>query len=305
MSFGLSTAWNAFRHKQARQLIFEIKELGFGEVELSFNLTPAMVDDIAQLTGEGEIKVVSVHNYCPIPDGLFRQQALPDYYSLASQDEAERQLAIRFTKKSIDTARLLGAGILVLHAGRVEIPDRTSELIRIYSAAGKDTKEFIALRDSMIKQRQDHAARFFEKTLQSLEEIDCYAREHDLYVGIETRFYYREIPSFEEFIMLWEKFPGSHLLYWHDTGHAQIREYLGFERHRDYLESFGSYLIGAHLHDITGCQDHKAPFTGELDFSWLKPYIGKQGVIKIIEAHHPASGKDIMQGRDKLQAMLA
>ena len=43
MSLSISTAWNAFRYSNAEQMILELKELGFKEVELSFNLTEEMV----------------------------------------------------------------------------------------------------------------------------------------------------------------------------------------------------------------------------------------------------------------------
>ena len=83
MSLLLSTAWNAFRHTNAKKLIFEIKKTGFQEVELSFNLTSSMVRDIAGLVKNKEIRVISLHNFCPIPDGIKRCAALPDYYSMS------------------------------------------------------------------------------------------------------------------------------------------------------------------------------------------------------------------------------
>ena len=46
-------------------------------------------------------------------------------------------------------------------------------------------------------------------------------------------------------------------------------------RHRDYLERYQQNLLGLHLHDIKGTQDHLAPGTGDFDFSVLKPYIKK------------------------------
>src|SRR5665213_3329505 len=54
--------------------------------------------------------------------------------------------------------------------------------------------------------------------------------------------------------------------YWHDVGHAEVLDRLGFIDRHDWLDTLGSRCIGAHLHDVSGIGDHSAP--GDDDGAW-------------------------------------
>ncbi len=303
MSFALSTSWNAFRYTNGNKLIFEIKEAGFEKVELSFNLTASMVEEIYELVRNKFITVVSLHNYCPIPNGMKREAALPDCYALSSTNEEARALAVKYTKRTIETAKKLNAQTVVLHTGRVEIPDRTRDLINLYEKALQQSKNFKDIKDDVIKKRDNSSKDFFENTLKSLEELNKFAVKTGILLGIENRFYYREIPNFEEIGKILAYFKNSNIFYWHDTGHAQVMENLGITPHKDFLNAYGDRIIGFHLHNISGCHDHKPPAKGELDFKFLKPYI-KSNTIKVIEAHYPATANELQESRIFLKKAL-
>jgi sugar phosphate isomerase/epimerase len=297
MTLAISTSWNAFRFNDGAGLLFEINQLGFKAIELSFNLNPDLLESIVKESRRLGMRIQSLHNYCPIPDGLTPKQALPDCYSLASLDEQERSLAIKYSKLTIDTASRLQAKAVVLHCGRVQIPDLTRALINLYNRGLKEKADFIKLKEEMICQRKAHAPVFFQQALNSLEELNTYAKIKGVLLGVETRFYHCEIPDIFEMGVIFKKFYNSQIYYWHDTGHAQLMENLGFAKHKEFLDLYGNNLIGVHLHDILGCQDHLAPLAGEIDFTLLKPYL-KKDTLKVIEAHSPATVEDLIKSRD-------
>jgi sugar phosphate isomerase/epimerase len=303
MSLAISTAWNAGGGKGASRLLFEIEKLGFRNIELSFNLTPGLVAGIAQCAAKGGIAVTSVHNYCPIPPGFSRKAALPDCYSLASADARERNLAVRYSRKSIDTARRLGAKAIVLHCGRVEIEDKTRALIRLWQQGKGAARRLAAERGKFLGLRQAESSKFLPQALKSLEALNRYACRSKILLGVENRFYLREIPDFPEIALILREFKGGNIFYWHDVGHAQAGENLGVRRHRDFLEAFAPKMIGIHLHDLKGCRDHQAPGKGEFNFKLLKPYLKKE-TIKVVEVHQPAAAGELIAAKRFLAGLF-
>jgi len=304
MKLALSCAWNSRRHRHAKSIIKEIKELGFQEIELNFSLTPRIIKEIQSLVKKKEIKIKSVHNFCPIPDGLSIEEALPDCYSMSSLNEQERKRAIFYTKRTIDTAVALGAKAVVLHCGRNEIEDYTRKLLIIYQKGKKKSREFRRLRQKAIRERQAVKDRYFKQTLRSLQELEKYAAQKRIYLGIENRFYYREIPSLEEIEIILKEFKNSQIYFWFDTGHAKIMEDLDMADFKDYLELYARYIIGIHLHNVINGKDHQAPHIGEIDFREIRPYL-KENTIKVIEAHFPqADSQDLKEAKAYLEEIF-
>lgn len=304
MALAFSTSWNAHRSTDPKQLLFEISRLGFEELELSFNLESSAVREIASLAPRMGIRIISLHNFCPIPDGLSRQIALPDYYSMSSLDEEERSRSLRHTKATINTAYMLGAKAVVLHCGRVEVKDRTRQLLGLYNKGLKESARFKHLKRDILHERKCLYAPFLSNTLRSLEELNDYAAKRKILLGIETRFYCREIPAFEEIGVILKHFRGSQIYYWHDTGHAQLMDMLGLAKHKDFLDNYGGQMLGVHLQDISaGGRDHLAPFKGVFDFKLLKPYV-KEDTLKVIEAHAPAQADELIKSKELLESIF-
>ena len=299
--FALSTAWNADRWLDAKPLVAEIAGLGFRSLELNFSLSAELVRGIRREVRARSLKITSLHNYCPFPETFKREEALPDCYSLSAADEEERRQAVFFTKRTITTAADLGASAVVLHCGRVEIPDHTRTLMRL-SLSGDPS--YAAVFDAFRDERARKAGPYLDQLLKSLDDILPAAEKNHIILGIENRFYYREIPSLEECGIILERYKDHPLVgYWHDVGHAFIFEKLGFVREGALLETHGPRLRGLHLHNIKDLQDHQSPCDGDFDITRLIPYL-KKDVIRVFEAHGHVPAEAIAACRKKLEGLF-
>jgi sugar phosphate isomerase/epimerase len=157
----------------------------------------------------------------------------------------------------------------------------------------------------MITQRKARSGPHLDRAIQSLKELIPHAEKNGILIGIENRCYYREIPTLEELGAIFNEFKPGIINYWHDVGHAEAFDRLGFYGHREFLDRFSGRLIGMHLHDIIGyIGDHKAPGKGTFDFSLIRPYI-KKDTIRVLEIHRPATIDDVKDSVDYLDRILS
>ena len=73
-------------------MLDEIRALGFANVELSHGIRISLVEGIERaLKKNPELRISSLHNFCPLPVGFMH--AAPNIYLLSSTSERERQKA--------------------------------------------------------------------------------------------------------------------------------------------------------------------------------------------------------------------
>ncbi|HDD44187.1 MAG TPA: hypothetical protein ENG63_04925 [Candidatus Desulfofervidus auxilii] len=120
-------------------------------------------------------------------------------------------------------------------------------------------------------------------------------------MGIENRYYFHEIPSYEEVGVILKTFEGAPIGYWHDVGHAEVLSRLKVCPHEKWLSSYNKYLIGTHIHDVNDqLEDHFAPTKGTIDFDKIIPYL-KNTPIKIFEVQPKSTAEEIIAGFDYLK----
>ncbi len=299
----LSTAWNSKVTHDTKKMLDDIKTLGIDFIELGYNITPLRLKEIKSLLPKTGLKVSSVHNYCPLPLEGMPRRSLTDRFRLSSLSEFERRKAVNATKKTIETATDFNASIVILHIGTVEFEqDSTSMLLQLYRKNLKDASEYENMKSRFLTYRTSACEPFLKSAMISLEELIPFAAEHNIKLGIETRYYPNEIPDFQELGIIFKVFKNDEIVYWHDLGHGEVNERLGFTKHKKFLEKYKKRLYGMHIHDLKGIDDHLAPFTADMKFSIIKPYIDKHTLL-VIEAHSQATHEELKLAIEKLKQL--
>lgn len=296
----ISTSWNAKGRTDIENILREIKNLGLDTVEIGYTFPPVKIQELLSWLPRLGMKACSVHNFCPLPDDAPSLRHVSNYYRLSAIDEEERRKAVAWTKRSVDTARESGCSVVVIHAGDVVIPEMPYRtLIDMYEQGKGQTAAFAETRVQYLKLRRVYADPYIAAVEKSLKEILDYAASCSIVIGLENRFYPHEIPNLEETGYFLSRLGTQGLVYWHDTGHAQAHEAMGVSGQEDFLKLNQKYLYGSHLHDVIGIEDHLAPFCGHIDFDRIFSYFSKE-VIRVIEAHPPASAEQVRAAVKKL-----
>ena len=282
-------------------MLREIRDLGFEYVELSHGIRLSLVPGILDAVDAGEIKISTLHNFCPLPIGI--THAAPNIFKFTSPDARERESAFRHTLKTLDLAQRVGAKLVVLHLGAVEMKDYTDLLLGMAQAGLRETPKYQRLCADAEERRESRKDRHLTLAYDVLRRIEEQAAQRGLQLGIENREALEEIPFEADFPFFFEDFRGGVVRYWHDTGHAQIKENLGFIDHVMHLESLARELAGFHLHDVEfPGRDHRPPGQGMIQFEALKPFV-KPEQIKMLELSPSIPEDALLAGLAHLKAL--
>jgi sugar phosphate isomerase/epimerase len=262
-------------------MLREISDLGFEYAELSHGIRLALVPGILEAVDKGDIKISSLHNFCPLPMGV--TQAAPNLYEFSSENSNDRDLAIKHTQKTLEFATRVKARTVVLHLGSIEMKDYTGKLAELLEQAGQIPRKFQVLQQDALRARQGKKEKYFARMKETLRKILPEAESRGLTLGCENRQALEELPLDGDFEQFLRDFQSPAVAYWHDTGHAQIKENLGVIEHVRFLQALVPRLVGFHVHDVIfPARDHMAPGTGSIDFAGLKSFVSPQH-IKVFE----------------------
>jgi sugar phosphate isomerase/epimerase len=282
-------------------MLREVRELGFDYAELSHGTRISLLPGILDAVDAGEIRISSLHNFCPLPMGV--NHAAPNLYQFSDERPRQRELAERYTLKTLEFAERVKAPLVVLHVGSIEMKDYTDRLLEMLARGEKETPKYQDLCAELEEKRQAKKEKFFERTIASLKKIVPEAEKRGIRLGVENRQALEELPVDADYWLLFREITSPNLVYWHDTGHAQIKENLGFILHTMHLESLRDRLAGFHIHDVRfPGRDHCAPGTGTIDFAALKPSV-KPGHIKVFELSPGLSPEEVKSGAEHVMRL--
>ena len=292
-------------------MLEEIAGLGFSHVELSHGIRITLVPGILKALGQGFIKVSSLHNFCPLPTGVM--QAAPNLFepSVPTGHGYEQEQWLRHSRRTLDFAAQVGAPIVVVHLGSVRFfwlnpARRLRDYARSHPAASPSTdpcySKLLAKTTARVRRRQPP---YWDQTRRSVDELLPYAAERGVRLGLENRERFEELPADADF-------PGflEHLArpeqagYWHDTGHAELKERMGVITQRRLLEENAARLIGCHLHDVDEAGfDHQPVGKGRIDFKMVRQFWQPHHVL-VLELNPRVCTADVLESKKRIEDLL-
>ena len=254
-------------------MLREIKdELGFDLIELGHGTRLSLVPGIQKMFDAGEVRFSSLHNFCPLPVEVM--VASPDCYKFSAVSPEERERAVKQTLQTIDFAARLNAPFVVLHLGEVNMSPITDQLIELAKTGRYLSRKYVRLKIAAVQKREKIALRYLQRVKDCLRRVIEHAASKNVRIALEGRRGYEEIPTERELPGLLEEMECEQVGYWHDFGHLQIKENLGFIDHAEWLRLIGARAFGCHVQDcVWPAKDHEAPFTAAVNFEKLVPLL--------------------------------
>ncbi len=289
----LSTMWNV-KQPDFGASFAEALHVGFPRFELNHQIPPVLLEQIDL----HRYRIGSLHDPCPAVISMDEQKERD--WMVSSLDEKNRRQGVEIAKRTIDLAVELNASLVVIHPG--SIPGSTvldKELRKLYRAGQKNTPDYDKLKQELIIDRAERAPAHLDAVIRSMTEIADYASGKDIRIGMENRYRYYDIPLLDEMESLLDVCSDAWFGFQYDVGHAQTLHQLGLCDHEEWLKRYGERIMGVHLHDVIGIDDHQAPGTGDVDYAMISRYLPKTAYLTL-EVNHRLSVDDLKSGLDIL-----
>lgn len=286
----LSTMWGIGRFPNLADFFCAAQDLGFTRFELNHAVDSAMLNGL-ELNSH---QIVSIHEPCPadISTATLKERD----WLVSSPDEDNRRQGVEAIQRSIDLACALGAQVVIVHPGRVDIDTMPEKkLAKLYKAGQSAQPAYAEIKAQLVAARAAQAEVNLRAVRRSLLELAEYAARRGIRLGLENRYYYHEIPLPDELDYLLNLGYAEVIGYWYDVGHAQALDELGFCSHEGWLSRFAPRIIGVHLHDVVGINDHRAAGFGQVDWNMVARYLPAEA-LRTCEFQNDHSPQQVAAG---------
>ena len=222
----------------------------------------------------------------------------PTSTSSPPRSDRERESALKHTLKTLEFATRVKAPLVVLHLGSVEMKDYTGKLKELLERGEKDSPKYEKLAPKLIEKREAKKEKFVERLYDIAPQNPSRGRSARPQARrAKTARRWRKSRSRATSPSCSANSPVRSMTYWHDTGHAQIKENLGFIQHahapRDRLPT------GSPASTSTTCSRPRAttvrPAAARVDFAALKPFVKPQH-IKVFEFSPAMPVEEVKRG---------
>lgn len=290
-------------------MLREMADFGFDHVELSHGIRITLVPGILRAIEEGIVKVSSTHNFCPLPTGVM--QAAPNLFEPSALDPREHEQWVRHTKRSIDFAAQVKARVLICHLGSVGFfwlnPARMVAKYReSHPGVTPDDKSYQAVLAKALAKLRKRMPAYWERTKASIQEVLGFAAERGIRLGFENREKFDELPLDDDYADFLASFAADAPVgYWHDTGHAEIKQSMGLLDHRAHLTRMSPRLIGFHLHDVSAKgQDHQPIGSGRIDFAMVSEFWRPEHLL-VLEFSPRLAPEEVRASKERVESLLS
>ena len=291
-------------------MLQEIAGLGFEWVELSHGIKITLVPGILKAVEEGVIKISSCHNFCPLPAGV--THAAPNLYMPSSQDARERDQWLRQSRRTLDFAHQVKAPKVVLHLGSVEFlwfnpAGKLDAYLEAHPGADlANDAAYMKLLAKALTKMKGRMPPYWENTKAGLVQLLPYAEEKGVRLGFENREAFDELPLDADHPDLFTAMAKPNACgYWHDTGHAQIKQDMGLLNHREHLEKNAPNAIGFHLHDVSAeGRDHQPIGTGKIDFEMVSSFWRPEHTL-VLEFSPRLTTEQVLASKQRVEELVA
>lgn len=268
----LSTRWNASRHSDGRALVDEILALGIDRIEIGYDLKGELHEGVLARIAEGAVTVTSVHNFCPVPPGASRPH--PEIYTPGSADSRERAAAVKHIANTLRFAQKVGAGIVVVHCGNVDMPHFSYDLLDLVARGERNTSACEKLKMRLLDTRDRRIGPQLRGLEESLDALAPVLEETGVKMGLENLPTWESIPTELEAERLLKRYAKHGFRFWCDLGHTVVRENMGLINPVRWLDRLSPVLGGFHVHSVGfPGNDHLMPPKGDTDFARFARFV--------------------------------
>ncbi len=299
---GLSTAFFARTGRSPAEAARAARDMGAEYLELEYRMEEGYFNELLSEARKLGIGISSLHNYCPLPDIVKPEDADGDIFRLSSLDDEEWERAVKYSKRTLEFCDRAGASRAVFHLGDTGIDRRKKSYQELADNGLQNTAEARSMIDEHMKLREKYVSLHLDRVLKGLERLIPVAERYGITLGLENRYYRSEIPNLDETRQIIDTFRGAPLGPWLDWGHACATKLFGGPGLDDYLETFGSGIVGYHIHDIRVRHDHQPPGMGEIDFERYGKWI-RGNDLNIIEIKSKYSDDQCARGLELIASL--